>query len=73
LGGSGIAAAVVAFLRYRATGISGAVFERSVGGTRTVVTYENAGPWFWHFMTWTGVAIGLSVASVAVLFTTRRA
>lgn len=73
LGGSAVAAAVVAFLRYRATGISGAVFERSVGGTHTVVTYENPGPWFWHYMTWRGTAIGLAMASLAVLVTTRRA
>jgi hypothetical protein len=73
LAGSSIVAAVVAFLRYRATGISGATFDRSPsGGTQSIITYENAGPWFSHYMTWRGVAIGLAAASVAVVLVARR-
>ena len=64
----------MAFLRYRATGITGASFEHEIaGGVKDQVTYVNAGPWTLHFQTWLGAAAGLAAAACGLAVAGRRA
>jgi hypothetical protein len=62
-----LGAAVVAVLRFRATEIVGAVFERplSDGGSR-VYMYEIGVRWYERFELWLALAVVLAAASALV-------
>jgi hypothetical protein len=71
---SALGATLVAVLRYRATGIVGATFDKPLSdGTTRVFMYDNEGHWYAHFQLWFAVALILAAASILCGLLARRA
>jgi hypothetical protein len=74
LGVSALAAAITGTYRYRATEITGAIFERPLSnGPSQVVMYQHVSHWYERFDVWLVAALVLALASIVVGVLGRRA